>query len=137
MTSDPCPRAVNPDNGCIHLGMLVDASPGPYGDRARRVARAQVAFWAQVNRDGGIAGHDIDVDGFVRDTGGGPDDRAAYGAIRDDVVALAHVSGPDTVAMLLDDLRTDRMVAVPTVTVSDWLFTDEVAETGSSACVEA
>ena len=30
VTDDACPEAVNPDNGCIYLGILSDLTEGPF-----------------------------------------------------------------------------------------------------------
>src|SRR5690606_1969115 len=67
VTEDPCPEAVNPDNGCIYLGTLSDLTVGPFSPLAPAIVEAQKAFWKRVNENGGIGGYDIDVTTYVRD----------------------------------------------------------------------
>ena len=55
MTQEACPDAVNPDNGCIYLGVLSDLTEGPFAALAVPITDAQRAYWAQVNEEGGIA----------------------------------------------------------------------------------
>src|SRR5690606_32551007 len=68
VTEEPCPDGVNPDNGCIYLGVLSDLTEGPFAALAVPITDAQRNYWAQVNEDGGIAGFDVDIDTYTRDT---------------------------------------------------------------------
>ena len=65
VTSEPCPDAVNEDNGCIYLGTISDLTQGPFAPLGVPITEAQKAFWQRVNEDGGIGGYDIDVTGKV------------------------------------------------------------------------
>ena len=53
VTSDPCPDAVNEDNGCIYLGTLSDLTVGPFAAAGPTIVDGQKAFWDRVNEDGG------------------------------------------------------------------------------------
>ena len=52
-TSDPCPDAVNQDNGCIYLGTISDLTEGPFAALAVPITDAQEAFW----RPSPVPGH--------------------------------------------------------------------------------
>ena len=45
ITAEPCPDAVNADNGCIYLGVLSDLTEGPFAALAVPITDAQRAFW--------------------------------------------------------------------------------------------
>lgn len=60
VTDEACPDAVNPDNGCIYLGVVSDLTDGPFAALAVPVTAGQAAFWQRVNEEGGLGGYDID-----------------------------------------------------------------------------
>ena len=66
ITADPCPDAVNADNGCIYLGVLSDLTEGPFAALAVPITDGQRAFWLDVNEKGGIGGFDVDIDANTR-----------------------------------------------------------------------
>ena len=41
ITSEPCPEAVNEDNGCIYLGAISDLTKGPFAPLAGPITDAQ------------------------------------------------------------------------------------------------
>src|SRR5690606_23264504 len=44
VTEQPCPAAVNPDTGCISLGVLPDLTGGPFAALAVPITDAQRAY---------------------------------------------------------------------------------------------
>src|SRR5690606_34889405 len=57
VTDEPCPKAVNPDHGCIYLGIISDLTVGPFTGLGVPMVTARRAFWDRVNRQVGIAGY--------------------------------------------------------------------------------
>ncbi|MFG2247429.1 ABC transporter substrate-binding protein [Spirillospora sp. NPDC048823] len=138
VTGEPCPKAVNPEHGCIYLGVISDLTTGPFKGLGVPMVAAQKAFWDRVNQQGGIGGYDIDVHTYVRDNKYDPaTHRRAYLEIKDKVLALAQSLGSPTTEAILDDLRTSRMIAVPGSYPSKWEFEDVILESGASYCFEA
>ncbi|MFC7573223.1 ABC transporter substrate-binding protein [Klenkia terrae] len=94
VTSDACPEAVNPDNGCIYLGTLSDLTVGPFAPAGPVIVAGQEAFWNRVNEDGGIGGYDINVTEYVRDNQYNPQvANQVYQEIKPDILALAQTLG--------------------------------------------
>lgn len=150
VTSRPCPKAVNPDNGCIYLGTISDSGPDGRGPTKQesmslsalsmvpQIVASQAAFWNRVNQAGGIGGYDIDVTTQLRDNEYSVGvHRKVYQQIRDEVLALAQSQGLQTTVGILGDLTADSMLAVPASQTSAWLFQDAILETGASTCVDA
>ncbi|GAB2682915.1 ABC transporter substrate-binding protein [Thalassiella azotivora] len=138
VTSEPCPEAVNPDNGCIYLGTISDLTVGPFAALAVPITEAQAAFWQRVNEDGGIGGYDVDVTTYVSDNLYQPEvHNQVYQEMKDDVLALAQTLGSPTTATILDDLEASDILAVPAAWTSEYAFTDIILESGASYCVEA
>ncbi|MQA97768.1 MAG: ABC transporter substrate-binding protein [Streptosporangiales bacterium] len=136
VTAEPCPEAVNPNHGCIYLGMISDLGTGPYGDVGRPATEGAEAFWRQVNEDGGIGVYDVDAGTFVRDGKYNAELHfAAYRSLKGQVLAFAQSLGPATPAAMLDDLRRGGIVAVPVLADSGADFRPELLESGASACV--
>ncbi len=146
VTDEACPDAVNLDNGCIHLGALVDRSGpwGPFGDAA--LAGAQ-AFWAHVNEQGGVTAKrhdglepafDVALGDHVVDT---RSDIAAhldgYEQIEPHVLAVAASSGSAPTVEALPRHVADHLPVVPLGSWSGWQFEELVAESGASACMQA
>ncbi len=142
VTSDPCPDAVNSDNGCIYLGVLSDLTEGPFAALAVPITDGQRAFWKKVNEDGGIGGYDIDIDTHTRDTKYQAAEHAAqYQQIAGNIAAIAQSLGTVNTESVLDDMITRSLVTVPTSWWSGYAFQDYdqgiVMETGYSYCTEA
>lgn len=142
VTEDACPDAVNPDNGCIYLGVLSDLTEGPFAALAVPITDAQRNYWQQVNEAGGIGGFDVDIDTYTRDTKYQPAEHAAqYNAIADNVLALAQSLGTVNTEAVLDDMDANDILAVPASWWSGYNFTENdkglILETGYSYCVEA
>lgn len=142
VTDEACPDAVNPDNGCIYLGVLSDLTEGPFAALAVPITDAQRDFWRLVNERGGIGGYDIDIDKNTRDTKYQPAEHAAqYNQIAGEVLALAQTLGTVNTESVLDDMKSRSLVAVPTTWWSGFSFDENdggiVMESGYSYCTEA
>lgn len=142
VTEEPCPDAVNADNGCIYLGVLSDLTEGPFAALAVPITDGQRAFWAQVNADGGIGGFDIDIDTYTRDTKYQPAEHAAqYQQIADSILGIAQSLGTVNTESVLPDMIERSLVTVPTSWWSGYAFDEYddgiVMETGYSYCTES
>jgi ABC-type branched-subunit amino acid transport system substrate-binding protein len=137
VTAEPCPDAVNPDNGCIYLGTLSDLTVGPFSPLAPAIVAAQEAFWKRVNQEGGIGGYDINVTQYVRDNKyDAQTTNEVYQEIKPHILALAQTLGSDTTAAILDDIKASNIVAVPAAWSSAYAFEDIILESGANYCVE-
>ncbi|HET9861100.1 MAG TPA: ABC transporter substrate-binding protein [Nocardioidaceae bacterium] len=138
VTSEPCPDAVNQDNGCIYLGQISDLTAGPFAPLGVPITDAMKAFWQRVNDDGGISGYDIDASQYVRDNLYNPQTHAqVYGEIEGEVLALAQTLGSPTTLAILEDLKSDDMLAAPASWTSLWEFEDNIVESGAPYCFES
>lgn len=138
VTQEPCPPgvAVNDGHGCVSLGLLTDLT-GEHAEAGRRITAAQQAFWRAFNAAGGVAGHDVDAESHVRDTGHDPDaHRRAWQELAPQVLALAQSLGSAPTAAILEDVDDAGVVMVPTSATSGWAFLDSVAASGASWCVQ-
>ena len=143
VTPDPCPAAINPDNGCITLGVLSDLEAGPYAELGASATRGQLDFWDAINRGGGIGGR-FDValpEEFILDSASDPERHlAGYRAIATSVAAVAQSLGTEPTLAILDDLLADGVVAIPVSSWSGWAFPDVdgglVLESGAPYCLE-
>lgn len=142
VTEEPCPEAVNEDTGCIYLGVLSDLTEGPFAALAVPITDAQRNYWAQVNEAGGIAGFEVDIDTYTRDTKYQPAEHAAaYQQIEPNVLALAQSLGTVNTEAVLDDMDSNDVLAVPASWWSGYAFSENdqglILETGYSYCTEA
>lgn len=142
VTEEPCPDAVNDDNGCIYLGILSDLSIGPFAALGPVIVEGQQDFWTRVNEAGGIGGFDINISEYTRDNEYNPQVHSqAYAEIEPDVLALAQTLGTPPTEAVLPDMDADNMVAVPATWWSGWSFEDTdlglVLESGPSYCMAA
>ncbi|MGA9749720.1 MAG: ABC transporter substrate-binding protein [Nocardioides sp.] len=138
VTADPCPDAVNEDNGCIYLGQISDLTQGPFAPLGVPITESMEAFWQRVNEDGGIGGYDINASEYIRDNLYNPETHAqVYEEIKGDVLALAQTLGSPTTLAILPDLKAESMVAAPASWTSLWEFEDAILESGTNYCAEA
>lgn len=142
VTEEACPDAINPDNGCIYLGVLSDLTEGPFAALAVPITDAQGDFWRLVNERGGLNGYDIDIDKNTRDTKYIADEHAAqYNQISGNIAAIAQTLGTVNTESVLDDMIAKSLVAVPTTWWSGFAFDANdggiVMESGYSYCTEA
>ena len=123
VTEEPCPEGVNPDNGCIYLGVLSDLTEGPFAALAVPIVDAQRAYWKQVNEAGGIAGFDVDIDTYTRDTKyQAAEHAAAYQQIEPNILALAQTLGTVNTAAILPDMDAADIVGAPASWWSGYAF---------------
>jgi hypothetical protein len=143
VTEEPCPEAVNEDNGCIYLGVLSDLTVGPFAGLGPVIVEGQRAFWNRVNEDGGIGGEfDIDIDTYTRDNEYNPQTHAQlYDEIEPEVLALAQTLGTPPTEAILPDMDADDMIGIPASWWSGWNFEDSdfgvILESGYSYCIES
>lgn len=137
VTSEPCPQAVNKDKGCIYLGIISDLTEGPFRALAVPITDAQKAFWARVNKAGGIGDYEVDVTTYIRDNKYKPEvHNQVYQEIKGKVLALAQSLGSPTTAAILPDMKASSMIAVPAAWTSAYAFEDAILESGANYCVE-
>ncbi len=142
VTEEPCPEAVNEDNGCIYLGILSDLSVGPFAALGPVIVEGQQDFWTRVNEDGGIGGYDVDISEYTRDNEYNPQVHSqAYAEIEPEILALAQSLGTPPTEAILPDMDADNMVGLPATWWSGWSFEDTdmglVLESGPSYCMAA
>lgn len=139
VTEEPCPEAVNPDNGCIYLGSISDLTEGPFAALGGPITEAQAAFWNRVNEEGGVGGaFDVDVETYVRDNKYNPETHnQLYQEIKPEILALAQTLGSPTTAAIADDLVSSNVISVPASWTSAWEFNDAILESGNNYCVES
>jgi ABC-type branched-subunit amino acid transport system substrate-binding protein len=138
VTAEACPDAVNPDNGCIYLGIISDLTVGPFKALAVPITDSQKAFWKRVNDSGGIGGYDIDVTKYIRDNKYVAETHnQVYQEIKGDILALAQTLGSPTTAAIISDLKRSSIVAAPASWTSAWAFEDVIVESGANYCVES
>ena len=142
VTEEPCPEAVNPDTGCIYLGVLSDLTEGPFAALAVPIVDGQRAYWEQVNADGGIAGYEVDIDTYTRDTKyQAAEHAAAYQQIEPNILALAQTLGTVNTEAILPDMDAADIVGAPASWWSGYAFEENdfglILENGYSYCTEA
>lgn len=141
VTAEPCPDAVNEDNGCIYLGTLSDLTEGPFAPLAVEIVRGQEAFWQRVNEGGGIGGYDINVTEYKRDNKYNPQEHVArYREIEPDILAIAQSLGTPPTLAAYDQYVADDVVAVPASWWSGWSVDEtgaNILESGYPYCIES
>lgn len=139
ITEEPCPDAVNEDNGCIYLGTLSDLTIGPFAALAVPITDAQEAFWNKVNEEGGIGdAYDVNVTEFVEDNEYNPEIQVQkYQQIQGDILALAQTLGTPPTLATLEFYKEDDVVGTPASWWSGWEFEDNILESGTNYCFES
>jgi ABC-type branched-subunit amino acid transport system substrate-binding protein len=142
ITEEPCPEAVNEDNGCIYLGVISDLSIGPFATYGPELGRGHADFWERVNEDGGIAGYDVNTTEYVRDGEYDPQVYPqVYREIEPDILALAETLGTPQTQAILADMEADEVIGATSTWWSGWNFEEDdaglVLEAGSSYCLHA
>lgn len=146
VTDAPCPARINPDNGCIYLGALVDTS-GPFAPFGRAALEGAQAFWRHVNEQGGVtfrrhdgleARFDVDVERSVADHAFEVDRHLRrFERIEPEVLALALSMGTPMTTEALAAYKATDTIAVPLSWWSGWAFESVVAESAASYCLQA
>ena len=142
VTEEPCPEAINRDNGCIYLGVLSDLTEGPFAPLATQVVTGQQDFWKYVNERGGISGFDVNMAANTRDNKYDPAVHSQeYRAIEPNILALAQTLGTPQTQAILPDMEADNVIGVPASWWSGWQFAETdggvILESGSSYCISA
>lgn len=138
ITSEPCPDAVNEDNGCIYLGVISDLTKGPFAPLAVPITDAQEAFWHRVNENGGVGGYDINISENIGDAEYNPElHNRKYQEMRNDILALAQTLGSTQTLAILEDMKSDDVIGVPASWNSAWDFEDQILQSGANYCFEA
>lgn len=139
VTKEPCPEAVNANNGCIYLGILSDLTVGPFAGLAVPITDAQKAFWKRVNTNGGIGGkYDVDVTKYTRDNKYNPQEHVAkYQEIQPNILALAQTLGTPMTLAALPQYKRDKVVGAPASWWSGWEFEAQILESGNNYCLES
>ncbi|MCP4251671.1 MAG: ABC transporter substrate-binding protein, partial [bacterium] len=122
----------------IYLGLLTDLT-GPFSGNVLDIVDSQVAFWRNLNEEGGIAGRHVEL--LIADTNYRVDaHEESYRQLRDQVVMFSHSTGaPHTVA-IAPELVADDRPGIPAPWYSGW--SDPVRgangpETGPNHCPAA
>jgi len=137
VTKEACPNAVDKSKGCIYLGIISDLTEGPFRALAVPITESQKAFWARVNKNGGIGNYEVDVTTYVKDNKYKAEvHNQVYQEIKGKVLALAQTLGSPTTAAIIDDLRANNIVASPASWTSAWAFEDVIIESGANYCIE-
>lgn len=138
ITEEPCPDAVNEDNGCIYLGAISDLTKGPFAPLAVPITDAQKAFWQRVNEEGGVGGYDINIEDHIADAEYNPEiHNRRYQEMRNDILALGQTLGSSQTLAILDDMKNDDVIGIPASWNSAWSFEDQILESGANYCFEA
>ena len=142
VTDEPCPEAINPNNGCIYLGVLSDLTEGPFAPLATQVVTGQQDFWTYVNQQGGISGFDVNIAANARDNKYDPAVHSQeYRSIESNILALAQTLGTPQTQAILPDMEADNVIGVPASWWSGWQFPETdggvLLESGSSYCMQA
>lgn len=138
VTEEACPQAVNQEHGCIYLGIISDLTSGPFAALAVPLTDAQKAFWQRVNQQGGIGDYDVDATTYVRDNKYNPEiHNQVYQEIKGKVLALAQTLGSPQTAAIIEDLKSNNVVAAPASWTSAWAFEDVIVESGTNYCFES
>jgi len=146
VTEEPCEQpaagVANAGNGCLYLGILSDLTEGPFAALGQVIQIGQQDFWGRVNADGGIAGFDIDIDTYTRDTKYNPQDHAqAYRQIEPNILILAQSLGTPTTEAILSDMDADDVLSAPAGWWSGFNFQENseglILASGYSYCLES
>jgi ABC-type branched-subunit amino acid transport system substrate-binding protein len=140
VTDDPCPDAVNEDNGCIYVGTLSDLTVGPFATFGEQIVRGQQAFWQHVNEQGGVGGlFDVHMADHIEDTEYNPEQHvSSYQRISGDVAALTQTLGTPPTLAVVEQMDADDMVGAVLTWWSGWEMEeyDHILQAGSNYCID-
>jgi ABC-type branched-subunit amino acid transport system substrate-binding protein len=122
----------------ITVGMLADLS-GIFSPLVVEIVAAQEVYWDMVNREGGIAGRQVEL--VIEDNAYDvPTHMEKYDALRDEVAILSQSTGSPHTSAIADQLVDDDLVAIALSWYSGWPdpdFGQNVFESYTSYCVES
>lgn len=126
------------DDETIKVGMLADLS-GIFSPLVVEIVAAQEVYWDMVNREGGIAGRQVEL--VIEDNAYDvPTHLEKYDALRDEVAILSQSTGSPHTSAIADQLVDDDLVAIALSWYSGWPdpdFGQNVFESYTSYCVES
>ncbi|WP_280263850.1 ABC transporter substrate-binding protein [Nocardia abscessus] len=142
VTREPCPHAIHRDKGCIYLGVLSDLNNGPFAPLGKSLQEGQLAFWNEVNKQGGIGGYEIDIAAYTRDTAYDPRRHVTeFANVAPHVLALAMSFGTAQTLAVLHEMDEADLVTGAGTLWSGWQYRstdrDLVLDDGFSYCTEA
>ncbi|WP_067462340.1 ABC transporter substrate-binding protein [Nocardia amamiensis] len=142
VTREPCPHAIDRAKGCIYLGVLSDLNNGPFAPLGKSLQDGQLAFWNEVNKQGGIGGHEIDIATYTRDTAYDPRRHVTeFENVAPHVLALAMSFGTAQTLAVLHEMDQADLVTGAGTLWSGWQYRstdrDLVLDDGYSYCTEA
>ena len=118
--------------------MLADQS-GIFAPLVNEIVAAQEVYWDAVNRDGGIAGRQVEL--LIEDNAYDvPTHLEKYEVIRDQVAIISQSTGSPHTAAIAQNLVDDNLVAIPLTWYSGWPdpeFGQNVFESYTTYCVES
>ncbi|MCL1595194.1 MAG: ABC transporter substrate-binding protein [Actinomycetia bacterium] len=132
-------RGVDADAKVITIGMLADLT-GLFAPLVVDITDSQLAFWDDVNANGGIDGWTVEI--VVEDTNYNVEQHIEkYEKIRNDVLALGQSTGSPTNVAALPKYKEDSMVFIPLSWYSGWAVPDFdgglAMEQYTNYCIEA
>ncbi|MFE7744856.1 ABC transporter substrate-binding protein [Nocardia sp. NPDC057455] len=142
VTRAACPHAIHRDKGCIYLGVLSDLNNGPFAPLGKSLQEGQLAFWNEVNKQGGIGGYEVDIATYTRDTAYDPRRHVAeFENVAPHVLALAMSFGTAQTLAVLAEMDDADLVTGAGTLWSGWQYRstdrDLVLDDGFSYCTEA
>lgn len=126
----------------IRLGMLADLS-GPFSTLVKDIVLAQQAYWDKVNKNGGIAGHQIKLN--VQDNKYDVQThktlfQAMKGQDSNGVLMLSQSTGSPHTAAIKAELEAENIIAIPLSWYSGWAdpaLGKNVFEAYTNYCLES
>jgi ABC-type branched-subunit amino acid transport system substrate-binding protein len=122
----------------ITIGMLADQS-GAFAPLVNEIVAAQQVYWDAVNRDGGIAGRQVEL--LIEDNAYDvPTHLEKYEILRDQVAMFSQSTGSPHTSAIAQSLVDDDLIAIPLSWYSGWPdpeFGQNVFETYTTYCVES
>jgi ABC-type branched-subunit amino acid transport system substrate-binding protein len=123
----------------IKIGMLADLT-GLFAPLVVDITDSQLAFWDDVNANGGIDGWTVEI--VVEDTNYNVEQHIEkYEKIRDEVLALGQSTGSPTNVAALPKYKEDTMVFIPLSWYSGWAIPEFdgglAMEQYTNYCIEA
>jgi ABC-type branched-subunit amino acid transport system substrate-binding protein len=122
----------------ITIGMLADQS-GAFAPLVNEIVAAQQVYWDAVNRDGGIAGRQVEL--LIEDNAYDvPTHLEKYEILRDQVAMFSQSTGSPHTSAIAQSLVDDDLIAIPLSWYSGWPdpeFGANVFETYTTYCIES
>ena len=138
-TTPPAGSIVGIEEGeAIEVGMIADLT-GAFAGLVTEIAAAQEVFWDDVNANGGIAGHPVNLT-VVDASYDVAKTQELYEGLREDVDIISMSTGSPHTAAIAPLLNEDHIVTTPLSWYSGWAFGEtgqNVFETYTNYCFES